>query len=202
MHIHWLGSNCLKITSRDTIIVLDPYGKKTGLRLNSLKADIVISSNFSDIDIKRVAPNKKEIFVIDSAGEYQLQEITIYGIKSDQSILYTFEIEKIKFAHLAGLHRELNEKELNLIEGVDIVMIPVGGKEVLKGNKADSVISQIEPRIVIPMDYKIPGLKIEREPVTMFCKEMGVNESEDCDKLLIKKKDLPEEEMRVVLLKA
>ncbi len=80
-------------------------------------------------------------------------------------------------------------------------MIPVGGKYTIDAEQAAEIINQIEPRIVIPMHDKIPGLNVDIVGVEPFLKEMGVGKKEAVDKLTIKKKDLPQEETEIVVLK-
>ncbi len=79
-------------------------------------------------------------------------------------------------------------------------MIPVGGTYTLDPHQAVEVISQIEPRVVIPMHYKLPGLKIVLAPVEEFLKEIGV-EVKPTDKLVTSLDKLPEERQVVVLQK-
>jgi L-ascorbate metabolism protein UlaG (beta-lactamase superfamily) len=81
-------------------------------------------------------------------------------------------------------------------------MIPVGGTYTINAKQAVELINQIEPRLVIPMHYKVPGLKIKLEGVDSFCQEIGVCPTERLDKLKINKRDLPTEETRVVLMKS
>ena len=57
----------------------------------------------------------------------------------------------------------------------------------------------LEPGIVIPMHYKIPGLKFELEEVDRFLKEMGVNDPLEEDSLKLTKRNITEE-TQVVLL--
>ena len=64
---------------------------------------------------------------------------------------------------------------------------------------AVEIIGQLEPRIVIPMHYKLPGLKAELDPVEKFIKELGVEPKRE-EKLKIAKKDLPVEGMDLVIL--
>ena len=101
--------------------------------------------------------------------------ITIQGVESyhDSSsgkdrgvnIIYRIEIDDISVTHLGDLGHVLDNKQLEVLNGTDILLIPVGGKYTLDAKKAVEVVSQIEPRIVIPMHYKIPGLKIDIEGV-------------------------------------
>ena len=83
----------------------------------------------------------------------------------------------------------------------DILFIPVGGEGVLNAKKASEVISQIEPRIVIPMHYKITGLKEKRDTIDQFKKALGINSTEKVEgRLMIKKKELPQEDMQIKIL--
>ncbi len=61
------------------------------------------------------------------------------------------------------------------------------------------LINKIEPLVAIPMLYDIKGLKIKRAPLSVFLKESEAKESSQ-PKLTIKKKDLIEEETKIVIL--
>ncbi len=78
-------------------------------------------------------------------------------------------------------------------------MVPVGGIYTINSKSAAKVISQIEPRLIIPMHYHIAKLKIKLETLDKFLKEMGRKSSQPQSKLLVKKKDLPTETKIVVL---
>ena len=82
---------------------------------------------------------------------------------------------------------------------VDILMIPVGGGSALEAKGANELIASIEPRIVIPMSYQIPGLKAKVGSVENFIKISGLPE-EKMEKFKVAKKDLPQDETRVVIL--
>ena len=79
-------------------------------------------------------------------------------------------------------------------------MIPVGGGRVMDPKIAATVISQIEPRVVIPMNHALPNIKEKAGTVEDFCKEFGTCRREDVSKLKIAKKDLPEEDVLMVTL--
>jgi len=82
-------------------------------------------------------------------------------------------------------------------------MIPVGGIYTIGAKEASSIISQIEPKLVVPMHYQIPKLKVKLEGVEKFLKVMGVGSIEPEAQLKIKLIDLPkEEETKIVILKA
>jgi L-ascorbate metabolism protein UlaG (beta-lactamase superfamily) len=64
------------------------------------------------------------------------------------------------------------------------------------------VISQLEPRIVIPMHYQLPKLRTKLDSVEKFLKTMGKKSVQPLPKLTIKKKDLLSEETKIVVLES
>lgn len=213
MIITWLGQSAFKlqdkISSDGITVVTDPYGKETGLKMPSFEADIVTISH-DHADHNNVDALRGNPFVIDCAGEYDTKGILIEGIDSyhdDEegklrggNIIYRIEIDDISIVHLGDLGHVLTNEQLEKLVGTDILMIPVGGKFTLDAKKAVEVISQIEPRIVIPMHYKIDGLAYEDfDSIEKFIKELGIEPSRE-EKLKITKKDLPQEEMELVIL--
>ena len=94
----------------------------------------------------------------------------------------------------------MTNQQLELLVGTDILLIPVGGKYTLDAKQAVEVISQVEPRIVVPMHYKLPGLNADVDGVEKFIKEIGIKPTEE-ERLKISKKDLPVEDMELVVMK-
>jgi L-ascorbate metabolism protein UlaG (beta-lactamase superfamily) len=79
-------------------------------------------------------------------------------------------------------------------------MAPVGGQNALNAAQAAEVISLIEPYVVIPMHYQLPGLTIKLDPVEKFLKEMGLTKADTIDTLKLTKTCLPEETQIVLLV--
>ena len=80
-------------------------------------------------------------------------------------------------------------------------MIPVGDKYTIGARLAAKIAKQLEPNLIIPMHYKLPGLKVDLVDLKEFLKEMGLNGISAIDKLVVKKKDLVGKEMEVVVMK-
>jgi len=117
--------------------------------------------------------------------------------------IYTIEAEEMRICHLGDFgQKELTPEQLEKIGDIDILMIPVGGVFTIDAKEASKVIAQIEPRIVIPMHYSVPKLKIKLDGIEPFLKEMGRKSVEPQEKLLVKKKDLIEEETKIVVLQS
>jgi len=214
--VEFIGHSCFQISfspSKDETVrvLIDPFDDSIGLAMPSLSAEIVlITHNHSDHNnIKRV---KGSPFLVSGAGEYEIKKIFIEGISSfhDDSegkerggnTIYTIEGENIRFCHLGDLgQKQLSEEQLEKIGIVDVLMIPVGGTYTIDALSAQKIISQIEPKIVIPMHYAVPNLKIKLDRVENFLKAFGKSQLVPHDKLVVKAGSLPEDEMEIVLLK-
>jgi len=98
----------------------------------------------------------------------------------------------VVFCHLGDLGHELSTHQLDEIGSVDVLFIPVGGGETIGPAEAVSVISQIEPRIVVPMHYAIAG-QPDLAPLEKFTHEIGLKEIVAEEKLTVTAANLPAE---------
>jgi len=213
MNIAWYGHSCFKISGKDVSLITDPFGKEIGLKPPATSADIVTISHESPSHNNREAI-KGGPFVIDGPGEYETKKVVIKGIESlsrnkegelsETNTIYIINIEDVRVCHLGDLgEKSLSAEQLNAIGNVDILLIPVGGLCTLTAKDAEAVIAQIEPRVIIPMHYKLQGLKgnLEKlEDVKLFCQDHNLNTDETVSKVSFKKKDLPEEEPQYIIM--
>jgi L-ascorbate metabolism protein UlaG (beta-lactamase superfamily) len=215
MLITWLGHSAFKLqgkTNSETVTVItDPFfPEKVGLKLPRLEAEIVTISHGHD-DHNNAAAVKGDPRVIDGPGEYEMKGVFVEGISSyhddkqgaerGSNIIFRIEIEDLSITHLGDLGHELDNKQLESLEGTDILLIPIGGTYTIDAQKAVNVINQIEPRIVIPMHYDVPGLKLGKPLANLdaFLKAIAVKPRYE-EKLKIVKKELPQEDMEVIVL--
>ncbi|OGF31522.1 hypothetical protein A2223_01890 [Candidatus Falkowbacteria bacterium RIFOXYA2_FULL_35_8] len=216
MNISWFGHSSFKLSEKidgkEVIVVTDPYGKDTGLFPPKISADVVTVSHdhFDHNNTEKVTGNQDEITtIIDRPGEYETKKVFINGIPSfhdkkngserGSNTIFKIEIDHIVVAHLGDLGQKLTEEQIDFLGDIDVLLIPVGGKYTIDGAEAAEVVRQIEPRMVIPMHYKIPGLTIDIDDEKKFLKEMGGKADKET-KLKITRKDLPEDNIRVVIL--
>ena len=123
------------------------------------------------------------------------------GTERGKNIIYRFDLEGISLAHLGDIgQKSLTDRQLEELLNIDIVIIPIGGKYTVGSKDAVNIISQIEPRIVIPMHYKIKGLKVDVEGPEGFAKELGISKIEPVSKLRVNKKELLSGDREVIFL--
>ena len=215
MNISWYGHSWFKIQTKakrggeDVVIITDPFDKSIGLRRPQGQANIVtVSHNHNDHNDTELL--KGDFFVADSPGEFSIQGVTIEGISSfhdnkegldrGRNTIFVFETEDLRVCHLGDLGHELTEDQIDAIGDVDILMIPIGGTYTLDAKGAKKVVGQIEPKIIIPMHYKIDGLTIELDDETEFCNELGTTIKDKLSRISLKKKDLEDVENKVMLM--
>ncbi len=181
MTIKWSGQSCFQLAvnpSEKVNIIIDPNSAK--------KVDICLISHGKAL--AKTATQKAD-FLIDGPGEYEIKGVFFHGISASEggAVYYTIEAEEIRLCHLNGLtDKLLTDEQLEEIGPVDILMVEAGPL-------SQKIISQIEPAIVIPMYEKVN--------LDKFLKTMGQKNIEPEEKLVIKHKDLPLEEMEIVVLK-
>lgn len=211
MKISYYGHACFKIKCKESIFLIDPYDASTGLKVPKTKADVVLVSH-GHHDHNNVSVAGKDALVIDGPGEYEIKDTFVYGKEAyhDNSngqergviTMYLIEDEKVRIAHLGDLgQKQLTKAQLEFLDNVDVLLIPVGGQYTINSSEAATIINDIEPRIVIPMHYNVPGLKLNKtlEGVDSFIKELGLN-PEKTDELKVTPDNLPNNDMKLVIL--
>jgi len=213
--IYFAGQSCFQISisnSKDNSadIVIDPFDEETGLKLPNLSADILLVTH-QHHDHNYIKGIKGEPFIAQGPGEYEIRGVFVTGIPSfhddkegkekGQNTIYTIEAEELRFCHLGDLgQKQLTDEQVDKIGQIDVLMIPVGGQYTISSLEAQKIIGQIEPRIVIPMHYALPKLKMELDDVAKFLKTMGKPSVVAQDKLVVKTSTLPKEGMEIVVL--
>lgn len=207
MEITWYGLSCFRLTDRgQTTIVTDPYNGNLGLPPLKLKGDVVtISHDAPGHNDETAVANL--LHTLKGPGEYEIGGVFITGIathhddKTPDNILYLFDYGGVTIAHLGDMAKVPTQTQIEALEEVNVLLVPVGGGNSLNAAQAAELVSMIEPNIVIPMHYSIPNLKLELEDVERFLKEMGVTTPDTESSLKITSGNIPEE-TQIVLLEA
>ncbi len=206
MVISWYGEGCFKVQSSETVLTSDPFDASTGLSAPRFKSDIVI---------RTIAPfppvsDEEGVFSIGGAGEYNSKGITIRGFalpnESTQTFvktLYLVEAEGITLCFLGHISEALDPSVAEHIDAVDILFIPGGGTPFIDVKTAAKLVKNLEPKIVIPSFFKIPGLKRKADEVKHFLEELNHKPVDPQEKLTIKKKEVEDVKgMRIIPLKS
>lgn len=213
MEISYLGHSSFKIKTKTATVITDPFDPSAvGLKYSGVEGDIVtVSHPHHDHNaIDRVAGVKK---VFDGPGEYEVMGVSIIGYPSfhdtkqgeerGKNTIFVIEAEGLRIAHLGDLGHTLSDDLVNEMGGVDVLMVPVGGKFTLGAKEAAEIVGKVDPYFTIPMHYAVPGLNPQTfaglEPVEPFLKEIG-RAVENLPKLALKREDILEDQSSKVII--
>ncbi|UCC65122.1 MAG: MBL fold metallo-hydrolase [Anaerolineae bacterium] len=208
MDITWYGHACFRLYQRGASVVIDPYEKSIGYDLPRLRADIVTISH-DHPGHRNTGPVRNKKLVISGPGEYEVRDVFITGIATfhdgkkgsarGRNTVYLYDFDGLKICHLGDLGHVPLQAQVEVLNSVDVLLIPVGGVSTINAAQAAEVVSLMEPGLVVPMHYRLPSLAFKLDPVSKFLKAMGLDKVSPQETLSVTKSGLPEE-TQVVLL--
>jgi len=192
MDIIWHGKTCFTVKGKKNTLVINPTAEA-----GKLKGELVLLSNKNSTEVEGA---KK---IIDWPGEFEVSEVPVVGFQAwtatidsedaEETLIYFFKVDDVKFCHLGELGHTLTSEMVSKIGDVDVLMIKAGESANLSSKKGLEVVEAIEPRVVIPMG------DVEKDN---FLKELGETAPEAKDKFTVNSAiDLPTEKRIHVLLK-
>lgn len=213
MDIYWYGQSCVKLKGKTASVVIDPFDPEfTGLKLpKDLEADVVLKThNHQDHSNVLAVKPLGESLILEGPGEYEVKGVVITGVDSfhdksqgserGKNTIFHILMDGLNIVHLGDLGQDkLSEEQLETIETTDILFVPIGSVYTIDAKEAAEIVAQLEPKVIIPIHYKIEKLKFDLDSVEKFLKEMGAEGVEPQVKLSISKEKLPEEPEVVVL---
>lgn len=202
-----------RLRSRTAALVTDPYDPSVvGIKYPKVEADIItISHQHKDHNFVQAVGG--DPVIVQGPGEYEIKGVKIIGIScfhdasngkdKGENTIYRINMDQINIVHLGDLGHKLDEKIQDVIGDVDVLMIPVGGYYTISPALVSEVISQLDPKITIPMHYNQKDIDqnnfSQLSKLEIFLKEVGKEEIKPIPKLTITKDKLPSEPMMVVL---
>lgn len=216
MDITYLGHSCFKLRSSNATVVTDPFDKSIGLALPRMSADVVTVSHEHDDhnNVKAVSgtARRNNPFIVNAPGEYEVVGVSVFGVPTfhddkggeerGPNIAYSIVIDGVSIVHLGDLGHTLTDAQVSELNGVDVLLCPVGGHYTIGPKQVGEIVSALEPSYLIPMHYQTNqhDKKMFEQVGTLedFLKDFG-GEHKQMDKLSVTKNQLPEEMELVVL---
>lgn len=180
MRVRWHGHACFEIDGSVKVVV-DPHdGKSLGIPPPSVKGDLIlISHDHFDHNAARIVQGTDST-VISKAVMTVERGVRIEGIEAahDQDggarrgriTIFKFELDGVKFCHLGDLGHSVDDDLAAKIGDVDLLFVPTGDTFTIGPKAAKEVVESIEPKVAIPMHYRVPGLGLSIQPVQNFVK--------------------------------
>jgi L-ascorbate metabolism protein UlaG (beta-lactamase superfamily) len=208
MELTWLGHSCFRLRGRELTVLTDPFAPRLGYPATSVQADVVTVShdepNHNTVSLVEGSPR-----VVTGPGEYELAGIMVTGVatprpagqsrEAPRNTAYLVELEDVTVCHLGDVAAPLGPEQIAVVRDADVLLLPVGGHCTIDATQAAEVVAQVEPKLVIPMHYRTPAIKLELDAVDRFCREIGVAELTPQARLNVTRSSVPDQ-LTVVLL--
>ncbi len=158
MKLTWLGHACFRIESDGYVLVLDPYeeGSVNGLKKLEVGAnEVICSHDHGDHnavgEVKMLLNMVASPFTITTIDSYHDE---VKGKKRGPNKITIIDDGESKVSHLGDVGCELTSSHIDQLQGLDALLIPVGGFYTIDGKQAKKVIEELNPKIAIPMHYR------------------------------------------------
>jgi L-ascorbate metabolism protein UlaG (beta-lactamase superfamily) len=209
MEVTWYGQTCFRLSERGlATVVTDPYPPDVGLTFPRPRADVVTVS-CDDPQCRYTSGVRGPFKLFDGPGEYEVGGVFITGIATfadgkrgasrGLNTVFTFDFGGLTVCHLGRLGHVPTQSQVENLGTVNILLVPVGSGGSLSPARASEVISLFEPSLVVPMYYKVRGLKVSLGTLGRFLKEMGLGKVDGQQVLKVSRTSLSEETRVVVL---
>jgi L-ascorbate metabolism protein UlaG (beta-lactamase superfamily) len=209
MEITWYGRACFRLKGREATAITDPCPPSTGFVAGKHDVDLLtISHDHKDHAYTR---SISAGLTLTRPGEYEYHGLLATGVRTfhdgargaerGENVVFAVEIDGVHVCHLGDLGHLLTEEQLSELGPIDVLLVPAGGNFTITPAEAAEVVSQISPKIVIPMHYATDGASGDLQGPEKFLQEMAQAEPIHQPKAVVTASSLPDE-TQVVLLEA
>jgi len=169
--IRYFGHNFFLITtSKGTRIVTDPLGP--GWYPNPNVAGDVVTvgkEQYNHNAVQIVLGNPVILRGLKNYGagwntiSTSVKDTFIYNVPIHQNAefiqgihgsAFVFDLGTLCIAHLGDLSQKLNEQQIKAFGKVDVALTPIGGRRTMDPELAREVLTQLKPKIAIPMHHR------------------------------------------------
>jgi L-ascorbate metabolism protein UlaG (beta-lactamase superfamily) len=205
MDIQFYGANCLIFSTKGVRVVVDDNLEDLGAKSVTKPGDIVLFTGAHG------APKVETKLTVDGPGEYEVSDVSIYGIPArshmdeegkKSSTMYKVLTKDLSIFIPGHIYPQLSDDQLEAIGIVDVMCLPVGGNGyTLDPVGALKIIKAIEPKLIVPTHYASKGLNypVPQQDLQHVLQEISMEPKETTTKLKLKSVDLPDITQLIVL---
>lgn len=177
--IEYIAHACFVIESAaGERVLVDPFSSNVWLGYSFPKLPpvdaVVVTHPHYDHDAGRYRgqpwPWDESVPVFDVPGEFTLGAFRIRGVRGKHAdpygkefgqlnTIFRFEVDGLSIVHV-GDNGPLTEANYRALRPVDVLMVPADALEhILKNRDIEAIVEALEPRVVVPMHYRLPDLE-------------------------------------------
>ena len=107
--------------------------------------------------------------VLRMPGEFEVGDTRIRGVRDLHSgasrlrdfpnVMYRLEVDGVSYLHIGDNRADWPDEVARAVGDIDVLMVTVDDSDhLLTYDEVDSLVLRLDPRVVIPMHYFIPGI--------------------------------------------
>ncbi len=208
MDLQFYGANCISLAIGGARLVIDDTMADMGGKAVAKAGDVLLYTQAA-----HPVPPKGSKLVIDRPGEYEVSDISIYGIqmrshmdedKQRSATVFKLIVKDIRILITGHIFPKLKETDLEQIGTIDVMIVPVGGNGyTLDPTGALELVKEIEPKLIIPTYYADDTLTYPMPAQTLgqALQTLGMEPKERVNKLKLKPGDFDDTTQLMVLEK-
>lgn len=205
MEIQYYGANCIRITVKKAVIIIDDNLAELGKKSVTKAGDIALFTH------EHKAPAGSPKIIIDQPGEYEVSDVSVAGVPArahmdeagkHSATIFKISAGDIRAVVLGHIYPELDDDQLEALGMVDVLFVPVGNTGyTLDSIGALKVIKKIEPKVVIPTHYAEDSISypVPQQTLEDALKGLSMEPKETVGKLKLKAGELADTTQLVIL---
>lgn len=169
MKLIWHGHSCFEMDFEGgPRVIADPFDAKVGYPVCKAEADVVTNSH-AHMDHNYIAELAGNFSRLNRPGRFVFEDLIVTGVESfhdaeggakrGPNILFLYEAEGLKIAHLGDLGHMLDEAQFTALADLDVMLIPIGGFYTIDTETAVEIVRRAKPRIAVAMHFLTAPMK-------------------------------------------
>ena len=157
IQLTWMGHSCFLASYEGYTLVLDPFSHNTvpGLSPLSIQGNQVLCSHLHHdhhgVETVSLLSGQKNPFQIEAIPTFHDPE---QGALRGTNTIHIFSAGGIRIAHLGDLGCDLSQEQMQKLQGLTALLVPVGGFYTINAQQANHLAEALSPTVIIPMHYR------------------------------------------------
>ena len=183
MRLTFLGHAAFLVQTLGYNVVFDPFSPGIGYAPLRTQADLVSLSHDNPKWHSHLQSVGGEFSVFDALEHIGqpwdcdgvlLESIPVFeswpddGEPQGPNAMVKMTSENLRVLHMGDVGHALGDDYLEALGEIDVVLAPVGGPPTIEPPQLKAFLHELNPKIVVPMHFMIPGLKMQLEPLDAF----------------------------------
>ena len=182
MKLKYFAHACFSLSYADgTVLVTDPYDQSVTYPPCDIACTAALVSH-DHFDHNHVESLSGEFATVKTAGEHSVGSLKITATPSfhdpeegalrGSNLLFRIEGEGLSVAHLGDLGHLPNEEQLSALQGLDVLMLPIGGTYTITTPQACELIRTLRPKVAVAMHFRTDDYEINISTPDQFIADM------------------------------